>query len=510
MNLAERSLRAVKWNYIGTISRAAAQFVSLIALARLLGPEPTGLFGYAFMLVSFTALAAEMGLSAALVQAPTLNRAQLGSVVSRLVLVAIGLSSVLFLLSGWIATTLFNAPLAKPVLQAIAPSLIVSALSIPPAAMLKRELKFRALTLIGLGSYIFGYIFVGIGVAYAGGGVWSLVAAWYAQNITGCIAMNMSARGSLAWGNPLRLSKLGSFGGIIMVTYLFNWVIDNATHFVIGRVFGPASLGAYTVANNLVRTPAGHLVTNLQSVLFPASALAQDNPQALRRAYLTALSGVALVALPLFGGAAAASSLVVDALLGTKWVEAQPLFAPLALAMIPHCLMAIAGPILGGKGEPIGELVVQSLIATVLVLALYAASQFGLETLAWTVCTVFLLRFAGMSYALSRRIGVSMPDMMGALRGGLLLGTGAVVAALAIQHILPSLAIELAPIPKLILVMVGITIGCLVLLIGLPRQCLDHRLGWMASRLLGERPHICKLPFMRRFAAHLAKSSSEQ
>lgn len=508
MNLTERSLRAVKWNYIGTISRAAAQFVSLIALARLLGPEPTGLFGYAFMLISFTAVAAEMGLSAAMVQAKTLSRAQLGSVASRLILVAIGLSSGLYLISEWIAATLFNAPMATPVLQAMAPSLIVSALSIPPAAMLKRELKFRALTLIGLGSYIFGYILVGIGVAYAGGGVWSLVAAWYAQNISACIAMNISARGSLVWGNPLQLQKLGGFGGIIMVTYLFNWVIDNATHFVVGRVFGPASLGAYTVANNLVRTPAGHLVTNLQSVLFPASALAQDNPEALRRAYLTALSGISLVSLPLFSGAAAASSLVVDALLGNKWVEAQPLFAPLALAMIPHCLMALAGPILGGKGEPIGELVVQSLIATVLVVALYSASQFGLETLAWTVCAVFLLRFAGMSYALSRRIGVSFFDIMAALRGGLLLGTGAVAAVLTIQHILPLLAIELPPIPKLLLVMMGITVCCLVLLIVLPRHCLDYRLGWMASRLLGKQPYIFKLPFMRRFAEHLANSAS--
>jgi len=509
MNLAERSLRAVKWNYIGTISRAIAQFVSTIALARLLGPEQTGLFGYAFMLISFAALAAEMGLSAALVQAPTLDRTQLGSAVSRLVLVAIVMGSLLFLLSEWIATALFNAPLASPILQAIAPSLLVSALSIPPAAMLRRKLQFRGLTLIGLGSYIFGYIFVGIGVAYAGGGVWSLVAAWYAQNLTACVAMNLAARGSLVWGNPLQLSKLSGFGGIIMVTYLFNWVIDNATHFVIGRVFGPASLGAFTVASNLVRTPAGHLVTNLQSVLFPASALAQGNPQALRRAYLTALSGVGIVALPLFGGAAATSSLVVDALLGAKWLEAQPLFAPLALAMIPHCLMAIAGPILGGKGEPIGELVVQSLIATILVLALYTASSFGLQALAWTVFAVFLLRFVGMSFALSRRIGVSLADMIAALQGGLLLGASAVVVALAIQHTLTLLTIELAPISRLVLVMAGITIGCIVMLISLPRHCLDDHLGWLASRLLGERNHIFKLPFMRRFTTHLAKTSSK-
>lgn len=507
-SLTERSLRAVKWNYLGTIGRALAQFVSLIVLARLLGPEPTGLFGYALLLISFAGLAAEMGLSAALVQAATLSRAQLGSAVSRLLLVAVIVSSLLFVLAGWIATSLFNAPQATPVLQAIAPSLIVSALSIPPAAMLRRELQFRALTLIGLGSYVFGYIFVGIGVALAGGGVWSLVAAWYAQNLSGCIAMNLAARGSLAWGNPLKLQKLGSFGGIIMITYLFNWVIDNATHFVVGRVFGPASLGAFTVVNNLVRTPASHLVTNLQTVLFPTSARAQDNPVALRRAYLTALSGVGFVAMPLFGGAAVVSPLVVEAMLGAKWAVAQPLLAPLALAMIPHSLMAIAGPMLGGKGEPLAELNVQAATAVLLVVALFIASTYSLEVLAWVLCGVFLVRFVGMTLALARRIGVSLADILGALRGGFVLAVAAGLAAAGIEYVLAGADLTLAPIPQLVLVMGGIVLVCGALLIGLPGLCLDNRLGWLFARLLGERPFMRKWPFMRRLMLHLSDSSA--
>lgn len=507
-SLTERSLRAVKWNYLGTIGRALAQFVSLVVLARLLGPEPTGLFAYALLLISFVALATEMGLSAALVQAANLSRAQLGSAVSRLLLVAVIVSGLLFVLAEWIAASLFDAPQATHVLQAIAPSLIVSALSIPPAAMLRRELQFRALTLIGLGSYIFGYIFVGIGVALAGGGVWSLVAAWYAQNLAGCIAMNLAARGSLAWGNPLRLQKLGSFGGIIMVTYLINWVIDNATHFVVGRVFGPASLGAFTVANNLVRTPASHLVTNLQTVLFPASARAQDNPVALRRAYLTALSGVGFVAMPLFGGAAAVSPLVVEALLGAKWAVAQPLFAPLALAMIPHSLMAIAGPMLGGKGEPLAELNVQAATALLLVVALFIASTYSLEVLAWVLCGAFIARFVGMTLALASRIGVSLADILGALRGGFVLAVAAGLVAVGIEYTLANAVIVLAPMLRLVLVMAGIVMVCGVLLIGLPGLCLDGRLGWLAARLLGERPFIHNLPFMRRFTAHLSSHSS--
>ena len=506
--MTERSLRAVKWNYLGTVGRVLAQFVSLVVLARLLGPEPTGLFGYALLLISFVCLATEMGLSAALVQAATLSRAELGSALSRLFLVAVIASGLLFVLAEWVATSLFHAPKATLVLQAIAPSLLVNALSIPPAAMLRRKLQFRALTLISLSSYVVGYTFVGIGVAIAGGGVWSLVAAWYVQNVVACIAMNLVARDSLAWGNPLRLEKLGGFGVIIMVTYLINWVVDNATHFVVGRAFGPASLGAFTVANNLVRTPAGHLVTNLQTVLFPVSARAQDNPAALRRAYLTTLSGVGFVAIPLFGGAAVVSPLIVEVMLGTKWAIAQPLLAPLALAMVPHSLMAIAGPILGGKGEPLAELVVQTATATILVIALFISSTLSLAVMAWVLCGIFLLRFLGMTYALARRIGVSVADIMRALRGGLLLGMGAVAAAVGIEHALTTSAVMFAPILQLALVIGGIIIVCGSLVISLPNLCLDTRLGWLAARLLGEWPFVYRQPFMRRFMAHLSRGTS--
>jgi O-antigen/teichoic acid export membrane protein len=507
-SLIERSLRAVKWNYLGTVGRVLAQFVSLVVLARLLGPEPTGLFGYALLSISFVSLATDMGLSAALVQTTTLSRAQLGGAVTRLVFVAVIVSGLLYVSAEWIATSLFSTPQATPVLKAIAPGLIVSALSIPPTSMLRRELHFRALTLITLGSYILGYVFVGIGVALAGGGVWSLVAAWYAQNVATCIATNIVARNSLAWGNPLRLHGLGGFGAIIMATYLFNWVIDNATHFVTGRVLGPVALGAFSVANNLVRTPANHLVISLQTVLFPASARAVNNPAALRRAYLTTLSGVGLVALPLFSGAAAASTLVVDALLGAKWTVAQPLLTPLALAMIPHSLMAICGPILGGKGVPVAELKVQAAIALLLVVTLLVASPYSLENLAWTLCGIFLLRFLWITHELARRIGVSAADITGALRGGLFLALVTAAAVGAINFALATEAAMLPPIIRLGIAIISVTVLCAILLIGLPRLCLDGHLSWLVTRLLGNQAWANRLPFMRRFLAHVASAST--
>jgi PST family polysaccharide transporter len=129
-------------------------------------------------------------------------------------------------------------------------------------------------------------------------------------------------------------------------------MIEQGTHVAAGRFFGAAALGQFTLSNNLVRTPANHLVVSLQSVLFPMAARAHHNDAGLRRAYLTALAGVGLVAFPTFAFVATMADPIVQVLLGSRWIEAAPVLAALSTAMIPHAAMAICGPLLNGRGEP--------------------------------------------------------------------------------------------------------------------------------------------------------------
>ncbi|GBL45100.1 lipopolysaccharide biosynthesis protein WzxC [Sulfuriferula multivorans] len=499
-SLTGRSLRAIKWNYLGTVGRILAQLVSQIILARLLGPEPTGLFGYALLVVSLSALVTEMGLSSALVQTSTLSKEQLGAVVSRLLLVAVVASCAMFFLAEWIATALFHAPEAVPVLRAVAPTFIVSALSISPAALLRRELQFRALTLIGLGSYLFGYVIVGVGVALAGGGVWSLVAAWFAQSISACVALNLVARGSFALENPFFTNGLEGFGTIILFTNLVNWVIEYGTQVLVGRVFGPSSLGLYNVTNNLVRTPANHLVVNLQTVLFPTSARVQDNPASLRRAYLTALSGVALVAFPVFTFAAVSASAIVDALLGAKWVGASQLLPPLALAMIPHSAMAIAGPMLNGKGEPGVELRVQIVTALIFVASLIAVSARPLVDIAWVLTAIYTLRCVWMTAEVCKRFHVTAKDLYLALRGSVLLATVLAVSIMATETVVQIAMPILAAIPHL-LVQATVGFGAVaIFLLLFPAAFLDSHLAWLLGRILDTTPALARFPGMTRIA----------
>lgn len=500
-NLTDRSLRAIKWNYLGTVGRILAQLISQIALARLLGPEPIGLFGYALLVVGFGVLLTEMGLGSALVQIAKINSEDYATMCSRLLLAAITACLVVFFAADWIATTLFATPDAAPILRAMAPTFLISALSIPAVSMLRRELHFKALQLIQLGSYLFGYLLVGVGVAILGGGVWSLVAAWFAQLGAACLAMYLRVPKALVLGNPLRGLRLTGFGGVIMITNLVNWLVENAPHLFIGRLFGPASLGLFTVANNLVRTPANHLVINLQTVLFPLSARAQDNASGLRRAYLTALSGVGLVAFPIFTFVAIQADTVVVALLGSEWIASGAILVPLALAMIPHTLMAIAGPMLSGKGEPAVELRVQLVMAMAMVIALFLAAQWSFEAMVWALAAVFLVRCVWMTVALARRLAVHPSDLYRAFRGAVFLALLVVAAGAGGDVLMKASAVDWSALTHLVVIAALLVTVITVVLLAWPAACLDAHLASVVGRLLSGYPRLTRWPLLTRVIA---------
>ena len=354
--LAARALRGVRWNYLGAVGRIAATFISQIVLARLLGPEPFGLFGYAFLTVTLLALVVEMGLQNALMQVPQLDDPVVATAVGRLLLVSAIAATAVFALADMVAVHIFANAAAAPVLRAMAPTLVIGATSAAANAMLARDLEFKVIQLAALGSYVVGYLIVGITAALMGLGVWSLVLAWHVQTVLACAFMVTRSPRPLKPANPLRPLPVAGFGRVVMVTNMVNWVIDNGPHTAIGRWLGASSLGLYTVANNLVKVPADHLVRNLQTVLFPLAARAQGNDAGIRRAYLTVLGGVGVLSFPTFTFVALESDRVVDLLLGHKWHAAAAVLVPLSLAMVLHAVEAMCGPILGGRGEPRAEL----------------------------------------------------------------------------------------------------------------------------------------------------------
>lgn len=421
MSLTEKSIAAAKWNYLGVLARIVVQFGVQIALARLLGPDALGLFALVLLLIGLGGIVVELGLGAALVQRREVSDNAMCVVATRSVFVALVLCAGVLVFAPQIATALGDGRLIT-LLRAITPVFILQALAVAPTAVLRRELAFKAIQAVQLSSYIVGFLVVGVGMALFGAGVWSLVAAWLVTSALAAIGVYALRRHSLRprfFGHDEGTDR---FANRVFVTNLANWTIDNVDNLIVGRLFGAVALGLYSVSYTLVRTPTNHLVTTLQSVLFAASARAQDNPDNVRRAYLVVTAAVALAVVPTFVGVAIVSDTLVSVLFGARWTDASPILIPLSLAMIFHAIMAVSGPVLLGVGVPSEELKVQALTAVLLVSALLFAASFSVAAMSWAVFAVYIVRWLAMTAAVRRRIDIGVGAILRSLRGGGLVG----------------------------------------------------------------------------------------
>lgn len=284
------------------------------------------------------------------------------------------------------------------------------------------------------------------------------------------------------------------FGVRVLLTNLVNWFIENVDNVIVGRFFGSASLGLYSVSYNFVRNPTNHLVTSLQAVLFPASARSQDDNSRLVRAYLTAIAGIALVAFPVFATVAAVSESVTLAIFGARWTGAAAILTPLSLAMPLHALMAVSGPVLWGKGIAGLELKVQALTGVFLTLSLFFASTKEIAFVGWVVLIVYFLRWLGMTYVLAVSLNMSTFSLFRVLRGPLAL---ALVLAPALVYV-DSFFFNFSPMHRLLIDVFVAAFFFLLLILVFPSFFVSHEIRSLILRLLDGRQKVLNSwPFCR-------------
>src|SRR5690606_35087050 len=175
--LRQRAIGGVLWSAVGTAMRVGMQLAAQIALARLLGPEPFGLFAVALVIIALSGLFAEVGLAYGLIQKPSVSRQDIRFAFTWQLLLGLLVMLAVLAGAGPIAGALDDVR-AAGVLRALAPGILLSALAATPTMLLRRRMQFKWLQLSGAAAYALGYLGVGLPLALAGWQVGALVAAY--------------------------------------------------------------------------------------------------------------------------------------------------------------------------------------------------------------------------------------------------------------------------------------------------------------------------------------------
>jgi PST family polysaccharide transporter len=340
----------VKWNFASQAGQQAAQFLTMVVLARLLTPVEFGLVAMATVVIGFVNLFKDLGTSSAIIQNREVTEELLSSVFWANV--AFGtLGTTVLVAAAPLVAMYYHEPRVIVLLRVLALNFIVSGLSILQQALFERKLMFRILARVEVAGVTCGAV-VGISTAIAGFGVWALVA----QSLTTVSVISILLWCFSDW-RPRLLFHWQEIRGISKYSLnlvgfnTFNYFARNADYLLVGKFLGATSLGIYMLAYRIMLYPLQSITTVISRVMFPVYAQLQDDDARFRSAYLRTAGMIALITFPMMVGLWMVAEPFVLSIFGPKWAQAIPLIKILALVGMVESISATEGAIYQAKGR---------------------------------------------------------------------------------------------------------------------------------------------------------------
>lgn len=452
--LHQRTTRAAFWSTIEVVARYGVQIIVTIALARLLTPSDFGLIAMLLVFINLGTLLANAGFGAALVQRASINNDDETTVFWFSAVAGVVAALALWFSAGPIAA-FYHQPSLVGLTHALVWVLPLGALGAVPDALLTKRLSFQARARAQVvASLLSGTL--AIGMAWAGYGVWSLVAqALAAAGLRSLMLWVFSLwrpRGQFRWESFRRLFGFGSF---MLLSGLLNTVSVRIQSLMIGRLFDAGTLGYYTLAQSASGMPTSLMGAVLGRVGLPVFSELSHDKARLRAALSRALNVSLFVFVPCMVGIAIAARPLIDLVYGTRWAPATPILALLALAgaLWPFHVLNLAA--LNAQGRSDRFFYLEVFKNSIVIIATLAAAPFGPVAIAGAMLAAGLCSVLINTWYSHKMLGYGMLAQLRDQRATFLL------AALAA---LPAWALLRLTTPDVVHTLMAITVAVIVYL----------------------------------------------
>lgn len=317
-SLKSMTIHGILWSAVESIAAKGIAFVIGIILARILSPKEFGLIGMITVFIAVSESFINSGFSQALIRKKNCSQTDYSTVFYFNLASGVLFFLILFY-SAPLISDFFKEPQLTALVKVLALILIIDSLTIIQRTILTRRIDFKLQTKISVISTIASGI-VGIGLAYSGYGVWSLVF----QTITKQGFNSLLLWIWNSWRPKLVFSiqsfrELFAFGSRLLVSGLIDTLYRNIYYLVIGKYFSARELGYYTRAQQFNDLPSANLNSIMSRVTYPVLAQMQDDPVKLKSGYKKMIKSIMLISMLLMAGLAVVSESLVITLIGEKW-----------------------------------------------------------------------------------------------------------------------------------------------------------------------------------------------
>lgn len=307
------------WRFAERCGAQLVTFIVSIVLARILMPEDYGTVALVTVFTTIMQVFVDSGLSTALIQKKDADDLDFSSVFYFNFAVCITLYLVMFLAAPLIAS-FYNIPELVSIVRVISLTIVISGVKGVQQSYVSRNMLFKRFFYATLGGTIFS-AFLGIAMAYAGFGVWAIVAQQLSNTAIDTLILWITVKWRpklmFSWG---RLKGLLGFGWKLLCSALLDTIYNNLRSIIIGKVYSSADLAYYNEGKKFPNLIVTNINTSIDSVLLPAMSNEQDNRDKVKSMTRRSIMVSCYIMAPLMIGLACCATSVVTLVLTKKWL----------------------------------------------------------------------------------------------------------------------------------------------------------------------------------------------
>ena len=352
MGLKEKTASGIKWNTVATVLTMVIGIVQLAILTRLLDRTDFGLIAIATLVISFTDIFSELGITAALIHKQNVTREVYSSVYWLNIFMSVVLT-LLVIISAPLIAYFYNEPRLKVVVSLLALKILFGGLGKMFQTIKIKKLEFKFISIVRILSSILGLV-ASIGFAYNGYGVMSLV---FGQLITVGVNQSVYAIAGHAKTRIMlhfslyEIKDVLKIGGYQLGTHILDFVASRLDIFLIGKFFSMEELGVYNIAKDLITKPFVIINSISSNVFSSAFSQIQNNLNLVVANFSKLLKTISALSIPLYLGMFTFADLIVYILYAPEFFDVARFLRLLTMVGIFSSLISQGGPLMIAKGR---------------------------------------------------------------------------------------------------------------------------------------------------------------
>lgn len=410
--LKEKVISSVKWNTIATIYSIVVQVLRLVILTRLLEKSDFGIVAIAVMVISFTEIFSDLGITVALIHKQDITESQYSSVFWLNIFSSIFLYIVVCVLTPVIADV-YSEDVLLYIIPLLSVQILLSAVGKMFQTIKTKELEFRFLSIVKIVSHTFGLLLT-IVLAVAGCGVFSIVWGQLLQVAINQTCYLVAGRKDHAISLHFDIKEIQDIlriGAFQLGARIMDVLASKVDVLLIGKFFGMEDLGVYNLAKELILRPLQIIQQLVNNVASAAFAKIQTNYQAVQQHFSFLLKSVASLSFPIYMCAFIFAEPIIEVMYSSKFIDAAFFLRVLSLYGMFNSLMSISSTLLTSYGKTNIAFYMTIVSAILSILVVVIASNFTIKSVAYGQAFV-----AFVSYFIYWKFAVNTTTKMGLLK----------------------------------------------------------------------------------------------